>query len=188
LEEGQTPQIRLVCTRETQTEIDISERAVIERLKQKKGTKLCNLTSGGDGSYTMNDEVRKKMSESHMGEKNHFYGKTHPEETRAKIAMALKGRSLPLHHRQNISKSITGKKNPFYGRKHSQETKDKIAAKHAKTYILRNPAGVVVTITNLNRFCKENGLNQAAMWNLAKRPDRRKKYRGWTHVESTTPI
>lgn len=34
------------------------------------------------------DEWKKKLSESHKGEKNHFFGKKHSEETRKKMSEA----------------------------------------------------------------------------------------------------
>lgn len=50
-----------------------------EKIKNaKKGVKL-------------SEETKKKMSESHMGEKNHFYGKTHCEKTITKISETKKG-------------------------------------------------------------------------------------------------
>lgn len=43
-----------------------------------------NLTSGGEGvrDCVVSDETKKKMSEAHSGEKNHFYGRHHTEETK----------------------------------------------------------------------------------------------------------
>lgn len=39
----------------------------------------------------LSEETKRKMSESHRGEKNHFYGKTHSEETIIKISDSKKG-------------------------------------------------------------------------------------------------
>ena len=55
-------------------------------------------------------EVRKKMSDSHKGEKNHNYGQHLPEETR-----------------QKMSDSLKGEKNPMHGQHHSEEAKRKMA-------------------------------------------------------------
>jgi len=178
LAEGYKPQIRLVCKRNAKEEIDKVERVIISRLS---GTaKLCNHTSGGDGSYTMSEETRRKMSESHKGTRNHFYGRKHSEETKRKISAKLTGRKLTVQQRRNISKGISGTKNPFYGRKHTEVSKRKMGDSKAKIYRFKNPKGQIVEITNLNRFCKENGLNQGAMWNVVNPPYRRKKYKGWT--------
>jgi len=39
-----------------------------------------------------NDETKKKISESHMGEKNHFFGKTHSEKTKKIMSDIAKNR------------------------------------------------------------------------------------------------
>lgn len=40
----------------------------------------------------LSEETRKRMSESHTGEKNHFYGKTHSEESKLKMSVAKLGK------------------------------------------------------------------------------------------------
>lgn len=58
-----------------------------------------NLSMGGSiGEF--NEETLKKMSDSHKGEKNHFYGKHHTEETKAYLSKIKKGRFTGKdHHR-----------------------------------------------------------------------------------------
>ena len=51
------------------------------------------------------------MSESNIGNKNHFYGKTHTEESRRKIGAASKGRPKAVYTRKLISKNSTGTSN-----------------------------------------------------------------------------
>lgn len=58
------------------------------------------------------DETRRKMSESHLGEKNWFFGKKHSEQTKMKISKALSGKRNPnfgkhfsLDHRRKLSES-----------------------------------------------------------------------------------
>jgi hypothetical protein len=60
---------------------------------------LCNMTDGGEGSFgrkvsnkTMkalrmpkSDDVKRKISESQIGDKGNFYGRKHTEETKSKI-------------------------------------------------------------------------------------------------------
>lgn len=53
-----------------------------------------NLTDGGDGSLGCTQETRDKMSAAQRGEKNHFFGKHHTVETRAKLKMANSGKKI----------------------------------------------------------------------------------------------
>lgn len=68
-----------------------------------------NLTSGGD-SPEFSEESVKKMSEARSGDKNHFYGKKHTQETKEKISKRAKERN------------VSGERNPFYGKTHSKES------------------------------------------------------------------
>lgn len=47
-----------------------------------------------------------------------------------------------------------------------------------------NPKGDSVTITNLNDFCRQNGLDNASMIRLAQGKSKLKSYKGWTHKNS----
>lgn len=88
-----------------------------------------NLTKGGDGVFgykpskeqiekvanlkrgtKASEETKQKMRESHLGEKNHFYGKQHTEESK-----------------QKISKMKQGQVGPWLGKQRSEETKRKIS-------------------------------------------------------------
>jgi len=62
----------------------------------------------------MSEETKRKMSEAHKGEKNHFYGKHHSEEAKRKISEAKKG-------------MIAGEKHPLYGKHLSEEVRRKIS-------------------------------------------------------------
>jgi group I intron endonuclease len=79
------------------------------RIDLKTGS-LANLTDGGDGgvNWKPTKEQLEKMSESHKGEKNGFYGKKHTEETKLK---------MEINRRSNVKEN-----NPFYGKKHSEES------------------------------------------------------------------
>lgn len=74
-----------------------------------------------------------------------------------------------------------GKNHPWYGRKHSEESKQRMSEsqkghlmseatilKMSKTYIVTSPDGVEQTITNLSKFCRDNGLCKSAMNGVAK--------------------
>jgi hypothetical protein len=69
--------------------------------------------------------IRLKMSNSTKGEKNHFFGKKHTEETRKIISEKAIGRKMSNETREKISNSL--KKLP--GKKLTEETKKKISEK-----------------------------------------------------------
>jgi len=88
-----------------------------------------NLTMGGDGVFgykqskevirrvaakkrgtKMSAESKLKMHEAHLGEKNHFFGRTHSEETKNKISATKKGCA-----------------GPWAGKPRSEETRRKIS-------------------------------------------------------------
>lgn len=47
-----------------------------------------------------------------------------------------------------------------------------------------DPSGNEVTINNLNKFCRQNNLNNSSMLRLAKGGSKLKSYKGWTHRNS----
>ena len=76
---------------ESHEELDYWEQRTI----YSRGTKFpngYNLTNGGDSSSPC-DEVRKKMSEAQMGDKNHFFGKHHADEVKAHSSLLKRGES-----------------------------------------------------------------------------------------------
>jgi group I intron endonuclease len=70
-----------------------------------------NLSAGGEGAagYVFTEEQLKNTSLSKMGEKNHFFGKHHSDEAKAKISIAVTGRSPSPETREKLSKSQIGK-------------------------------------------------------------------------------
>lgn len=69
-----------------------------------------NRTLGGESAsgWVHTEDEKLRMSESHKGEKNHFYGKNHTDESLEKMRKASLGN------------------NNWLGRKHSEESKEKI--------------------------------------------------------------
>lgn len=90
------------------------------RFDQGEGT-LANLTDGGDGAANPSVATRAKKSAAHSGENNPFFGKTHSEESRAKISKAHTGRVHSPESRANVAASIRG-------RVHTEETRSKIGS------------------------------------------------------------
>lgn len=58
-----------------------------------------------------------KLRQRGLGENNHFYGRTHSEESKLKQRLVKLGK-------------CDGEKNPFYGKSHTEETKKKISLTH----------------------------------------------------------
>lgn len=71
---------------------------------------LCNLTDGGEGpsGYIHTNEARRKMCETHEGEKNSMYGKSHTKETRQKISAFHKGKKISDETREKMGESAMG--------------------------------------------------------------------------------
>ena len=63
----------------------------------------------------MNEETKRKISESHKGKNNPFYGHKHSEETKEKMSES------------NLK--LSGDKHPMYGKHHSEATKRKMSDK-----------------------------------------------------------
>ena len=78
------------------------------------------------------------------------------DETKEKIRMAKKGKKLSEEHKNKIAKGRTGQKQP-------QSQKDKVAEKLSREYIITDPQGNTYHIKNLNKFCRENNLDQGNM-------------------------
>lgn len=62
-------------------------------------------------------------------------------------------------------------------RKHSYETKRKMAQSKVKSWVLTNPIGETLYITDLNRFCKTQNLKVSNMSNVAH--GLRAQHKGW---------
>lgn len=67
-----------------------------------------------------------KISEAHKGEKNHFYGKTHSEETRKVISSKTKARMADPTVNYFYGKRFTGEQNYMFGKTHTPEAREKI--------------------------------------------------------------
>ena len=101
-----------------------------------------NLDSGGYDGRIFSEETRKKMSESHLGEKNGRYGVEVKQETRDKISKANKGK-------------LAGEKNPMYGKTHSPEVIEKIKAANQGPRPWRYKAVRCITTNKIFKSIKE---------------------------------
>lgn len=120
----------------------------------------------------------RKLSQEHKakvsaGLKGHFVSK----ETRAKIGAATKGRKTSDETKAKLRAINKGKKQPIEAIAKTAEANRnrvfspnqlKILAEAAcKRYIVTSPEGVETLIKNLSKFCRENGLNNKALSNVA---------------------
>lgn len=86
------------------------------------------------------EEKRKLHAEKYIGNKNHFYGKTHNTNARQILSKKHTGKVLTNEHRENIRLATTGEKNPFYGKTHSDELKEKFSKERlGKNLGITNP-------------------------------------------------
>jgi len=82
------------------------------------GGTLCNITSGGDGGYELNQEEKDRIRKRMMGNKNSL-GNAHTEEAKKKMSQAAKGRvpwckgkRMSKEFREKISQSKKGVSQP----------------------------------------------------------------------------
>lgn len=144
-----------------------------------------NLDFGGKGSIGFKhlEKTKKKMSESHMGEKNHNYGKVFTKEHKEKLSNS---------HKDKIC--LRGKESPIYGRKLSDSHKRKISIANegraclektkkkisetrinnkstAKKYIIISPEKEKFFVYGLREFCrnyKKENLDHCNLIKVAK--------------------
>ena len=95
----------------TLEELNEKEKYYIEYFDSDKNG--YNLTVGGEGTQgrLLTEEEKKRKSQEMKGEKNHFYGKQHSQETKKLLS-------------KRASEKV-GQKNPFYGKTHSPDWKEK---------------------------------------------------------------
>ena len=143
----------VVANNLTAQEADSFEILLIKQLDTMNPNNGYNVEPGGAKNKTISDATRKKISESHMGdknpmygvrltgEKNGMYGKHLSDETKRKISAAISGENNPNYgkklsdeQKQKISKARLGKyagENSYmYGRHHTEDTKKKIGEAH----------------------------------------------------------
>ena len=82
------------------------------------------------------------------------------EETKLKISMTKKGKKVSIETRNKISKSLMGHKQP-------ESQKIKVAKALSKDHIITDPKGKTFVITNLNKFARQNNLDQGNLTKVA---------------------
>lgn len=108
--------IEIIATCRTQENADETENLLIKQYNSRNDKYGYNLLIGGSyGGHS--EETKKKMSESHMGEKNPNYGKSASEETRLKMSNRRKGVKHSEEWKNNISFAKKNKSNGREGRR-----------------------------------------------------------------------
>jgi len=145
-------EIQVVASAKTISDLKELEKQLIVQY-QTKVPNGYNLTDGGDGltgyrhtkeqkkrngdakrGTVHSTETKQKMKDAHLGENNHFYGKSHSEETKQRISATKQANPTRywLSKQRNeetckkISESLTGQ----LGRPHTEESKKKISLAH----------------------------------------------------------
>lgn len=97
-------------------------------------------------------------------------GKKMSAEARLKMSIAGKGKKKTLEHRAKIAQGNIG-------HRHTPESKAKMSYSSGWDWIVTTPTGQEIKVHNMRQFCRENGLDQAAMGKVAmgKRPH----HKGW---------
>ena len=120
--------LQICATRE---ELDECEDKLIKEYNTRAPNGY-NIRSGG-AKGPPSEDSRLKMSLSHMGEKNHNYGKAKSEETKAKMSKAATGKKHTKEHVFNQSQAHKKSGLPMYIRK------AKATLKRSEGYIVKAP-------------------------------------------------
>jgi group I intron endonuclease len=121
-----------------------------------------NIAIGGyGGTYQRTKKTRQKQSEASRGEKNHFYGEHHLEETRKKISESLKGKICSEETRKKMSDFHKGRKlSEETKRKISEANKGKKLSKEHKQKISKSMKGRIVTEETKRRMSEAKKRNK----------------------------
>jgi len=182
-------------------ELDEMEFHYIKQYKSNFKQYGYNMTLGGEGTLgikrskeyrlkqsiaqsgkTVPIEVRKKISRSMMGSKNHFYGKKHSLETRQLISIKNKGKAHPQTEevKKKISQAKKGiSRSPETIRKMSENT---LGDKHwrAGMFVITTPKNEEFVIKGLNHFCRlynKDILHSSNLINVAN--GKRRQHKGY---------
>jgi hypothetical protein len=91
-----------------------------------------------------------------------FTGRVHTQDTKDKISLAKKG--CPAYFKgPHTAEAIEKNRQAHLGKPLSEAHKLKLS----KTYLLTSPQGECIQVTNLAQFCRERGLAQGNMVNVA---------------------
>lgn len=157
----------------------------------------------GDGNIAKDPKVRAKISEKKRGEKHHQYGKPISENHKEKLhTSALKAvrrkiqdkdgnvfdtvteclKSTNLNTEQFYKAINSGELTyldglPVKNRKKTVESRSEQSNRQSMEWLITFPEGHTENVKNLSKFCKERGLSNGSMCNLAQ--DKKSYYKGY---------
>lgn len=146
---------------ETKMKISLSKQGVESF---KKGKSLIEIYGKEKADEITQKQKISIMNSDRTGDNNGMFGKKHSDDSIQKM--------------KNNRIKLFGEDNPSYGRerKESEKTVDE--------WELTNIDGRIEVVSNLNKFCRENGLNASNMRNISY--GIRKSHRGWIKVVKLT--
>lgn len=90
-----------------------------------------------------------------------MFGRKHSDRTRRMISDKKRGKQLSPEHRLKVSDALR-RNRP------TQEAINRGAAKRSKTWEITTPDNAVIIVKNLSAFCREHGLLDANLRNVAR--------------------
>ncbi len=155
-QEGFTREI--ICECSSQEELNVQEKYYVNFYNTwaPHGYNL----QAGRGTGCISEETRRKKSDAVRGEKHPMFGRKHSEETRKKLSLARKKR--------------VGSKSPMFGKHPSEE----LIARQMKTHCFVSPAGEIILVVGLKKFCREyTELDRAALLRVSS--GKQQQHKGW---------
>lgn len=114
-------------------------------------------------------EMKDKIRNSHMGERNHFFGKKHSEDSKQKMSIAKIGRPSPIKGIKVTNIKII----------------KRLSDSHCKfVYNIIDPIGNVFITNNLFAFCEEKKIIYSSMILACRKGV---MYKGWEIKRSKPP-
>ena len=101
-------EVQILSYWKTEQEAFDHERFLIDCFKSMNHP-LVNLTDGGEGSGGYRWTAEQKAKIDNKAENNSMYGKKHTEQTKLKISIKAKSRSLSQDHKQKIKEKLEGR-------------------------------------------------------------------------------
>lgn len=102
------------------------EKILIDKLQTQDKDFGYNIVEGGR-VHKQTEETRRKISETHMGEKNPMYGRKHTEEEKRHLREISSGKNNPTYGRRHTPEELRKMRESQLGKKLTDEQKAKIS-------------------------------------------------------------